>query len=341
MSQTLNPSTTEAPPVMPTPPLKSRILVSELKDRDQVQQLFLVHEKHVSLGKNGRPFLSLALGDRSGSLDAKMWDHAEDAAREFDTGDVISIKGQIQLYQGRKQMIIHRIEKPSESPTDMSEFIPSSSSDGQALFLELLQIVKSMKNDHIRQLVLDSIEDPEIKPLFLKAPAAKTIHHAWVGGLIEHVVSMTKILVFMADHYAVLNRDLLIFGAIFHDLGKIWEISSEAGFSYTDRGRLIGHMEMACELVDRKSQRILGFNSELRDICKHIILSHHGKHEYGSPKVPLFLEALLVAMVDDLDSKMATVQSWNQSERASSEKWSRFNELFERYFLVSDLKAKF
>jgi 3'-5' exoribonuclease len=324
---------------------KTRTLVAELKDKEAIHQLFLVKEKHLSLGKNGRPFLSLSLGDRSGSLDAKMWDHAETAAREFDVGDLVLAKGQIQLFQGRKQLIVHRIERDAEiagsASVDMTEYIPTSNIDSQGLFLELLQIVKSMKNDHLRQLVVDSIEDPEIKQLLLKAPAAKSIHHAWIGGLLEHIVSMTKILVFMADHYRTLNRDLLIFGGIFHDLGKIWEISSEAGFSYTDRGRLIGHMELACELVDRKSQRILGFNPELRDICKHIILSHHGRLEFGSPKVPMFLEALLVAMVDDLDSKVSTVQTWNETERVSTEKWSRYSELFERYFLVSDLKAKF
>jgi 3'-5' exoribonuclease len=340
MNQTVNPTINPIPASIQTE--KTRILVAELKDKDQVHQLFLVKEKHLSLGKNGRPFLSLSLGDRTGSLDGKMWEHAETAAREFDVGDLVLAKGQIQLFQGRKQLIIHRIEKNQGTLSiDMSEYIPTSNVDSQGLFLELLQIVKSMKNDHLRQLVVDSIEDPEIKQLLLRAPAAKSIHHAWVGGLLEHIVSMTKILVFMADHYRALNRDLLIFGAVFHDLGKIWEISSEAGFGYTDRGRLVGHMELACELVDRKSQRILGFNMELRDICKHIILSHHGRLEFGSPKVPMFLEAMLVAMVDDLDSKISTLQTWNEGERVSAEKWSRFNELFDRYFLISDLKAKF
>lgn len=318
-----------------------RTLVNELKDKEQVSQLFLVKEKYMSLGKNGRPFMSLSLGDRSGSLDAKMWDKVEDAAKEFEMGDVVQVKGQIQLFQNRKQLIVHKIEKALEPPTDLTEFIPTSQVDSQALYIELIQIVKSMHNAHLKQLVLDTLEDPEIKPLFLRAPAAKSIHHAWIGGLLEHVLSMTKLLVFIADHYKTVNRDLLIFGAIFHDLGKIWELSFETGINYTDRGKLIGHMEMACELIDRKSLRILGFNQELRDICKHIVLSHHGKLEYGSPKRPKFIEAVLVSMVDELDSKVSTIQSWVQNERVSSEKWSRYNDLFERYFLLDDLKAKF
>ena len=196
----------------------ARLLVSELKDKDQIHQNFLVQEKHLSLGKNGRPFLSLILCDRTGKLDAKMWDQAEESAREFATGDVVLVKGQIQLFQNRKQLIIHRIEKIDAALSiDMSEFIQTSNVDGESLFLELIQIVKNMKNSQLKQLVLDSIEDAEIKPLLLRAPAAKSIHHAWLGGLIEHTLSMTKILNFMADHYSFLNRDLLIFGAIFHD----------------------------------------------------------------------------------------------------------------------------
>ena len=145
----------------------------------------------------------------------------------------------------------------------------------------------------------------------------------------------------MGTHYAFLNRDLLLFGAIFHDIGKIWELSYDNGISYTDRGRLIGHMQIACELIDKKSARILGFNEELRDICKHIILSHHGKLEYGSPKRPKFLEAMVVAMVDDFDSKVATLKTVIDNERGSGEKWSRYNELFDRYFLLDDLNEKF
>lgn len=318
-----------------------RTLISELKEKDNVLQTFIVKEKNLSLGKNGRPFLSLSLGDKTGSLDAKMWDQVEDAAKNFEIGDIVLIKGVIQLFQNRKQLIIHKIDKVDHQQVEMTEFIATSKVDAQALFLELIQIVKTMKNSQLKQLVMDTLEDPEIKPLFLKAPAAKSIHHAWVGGLIEHVVSMTKILVFMGDHYNFLNKDLLVFGAIFHDLGKIWELSYDSAFSYTDRGRLIGHMEMACELIDKKSARILGFNQELRDICKHIVLSHHGKYEYGSPKRPKFLEALLVAMVDDLDSKVSTVHSWVETEKVSSVKWSRLNELFDRYFLLDDLKEKF
>lgn len=315
--------------------------VRELKEKDTVDGLFLVKEKNVSVGKNGRPFMSLVFGDQTGSIDARVWDRVDELNQEFDVSDILRVKGQIQIFQNRKQLIVHRLEKPEQGPLNIEDFIPSSGKNPEDMFMELLVIVRSMKNDHLRLLTLDVIEDAEIKPLFLKAPAAKTIHHAWRGGLLEHILSITKILDFLATHYATLNRDLLIFGAIFHDIGKVWELSYEGSLGYTDKGRLLGHMLLACELVEKKASRILGFNEELKDMCKHMILSHHGKLEYGSSKRPKFVEAMLVAMVDDLDSKMNTLQTFIESERNVSERWSRYHDLFDRYFMLDNLKERY
>ncbi|UOF01111.1 3'-5' exoribonuclease YhaM family protein [Bdellovibrio reynosensis] len=315
--------------------------IQALQDKENVDSLFLVKEKHVAVGKNGRPFMGLQLGDATGSIDARLWDRVDELSREFDVGDVIRVKGLVQLFQNRKQLIVHRLEKVDSSTVNFEEYIPKASKNVEDMYVELLQMVRTMKNDHLRQLTLDTLEDPEIRPMVLKAPAAKTIHHAWLGGLLEHILSICKIMDFMGTHYPFLNRDLLLFGGIFHDIGKLWELSYDNGISYTDRGRLIGHMQIACELIDKKSSRILGFNEELRDICKHIILSHHGKLEYGSPKRPKFLEAMVVAMIDDFDSKVATLKTVIDSERGSGEKWSRYNDLFDRYFLLEDLNEKY
>lgn len=315
--------------------------VRDLKDKDAVDTLYLVKEKNVSIGKNGRPFMSMSLGDQTGSIDGRVWDRVEELNQEFEAGDIIRVKGQVQIFQGRKQLIVHRVEKIDQSTVQVEDFIPASGKNTEDMFMELLVIVRSMKNDHLRQLTLDVIEDPEIKPLFMKAPAAKTIHHAWRGGLLEHVLSISKILEFLATHYGNLNRDLLLFGGIFHDIGKVWELSYEGSLGYTDKGRLLGHMLLACELVEKKASRILGFPEDLKDMCKHIILSHHGKLEYGSPKRPKFMEAMLVAMVDDLDSKMNTIQTFIESERNVGDKWSRYHDLFDRYFLLDNLKERF
>lgn len=318
----------------------SQLQIRDLKDKDAVDNLFLVKEKNVSFGKNGRPFMSLQLGNQSGTLDGRLWDRVEEISREFETGDIIRVKGQIQIFQNRKQLILHRVEKIDASTVQFEDFLPRTERSAEDMMAELQQLVKTIKKDSLRQLISDTLEDPEIRPMVMRAPAAKSIHHAWIGGLLEHILSICKIMDFMGTHYKFMNRDLLLFGAIFHDIGKVWELSYDSGIAYTDRGRLLGHMQMACELIDKKSARILGFTDELRDICKHIILSHHGKLEYGSPKRPKFIEALVVAMIDDLDSKISTVQSLIENERGSGEKWSRYSELFDRYFLLDDLKEK-
>lgn len=315
--------------------------VRELKDKDTVDSLFLIKEKNVNVGKNGRPFMSLVLGDQTGAIDSRVWDRVEELSQEIESGDIVKIKGQVQIFQGRKQLIVHRLEKIDQSTVQLEDFIPASGKNTDDMFMELLKIVRSMKNEHLRQLTLDVIEDPEIKPLFMKAPAAKTIHHAWRGGLLEHILSISKILEFLATHYDFLNRDILLFGGIFHDIGKVWELSYDGSLGYTDKGRLLGHMLLACELVEKKASRILGFPEDLKDMCKHIILSHHGKLEYGSPKRPKFMEAMLVAMVDDLDSKMNTIQTFIESERNVSDKWSRYHDLFDRYFMLDNLKERF
>ena len=315
--------------------------VKSLQDKETVETLLLVKEKTVGVGKNGRPFMGLQLGDATGTIDARLWDRVDELSRLFEVGDVIKVKGLVQLFQNRKQLVIHRLERIEPSEVNFEGFIPQASQNAEDMMAELIQLVRSMRNDHIRQLVINTLEDPEIRPLVLRAPAAKSIHHAWMGGLLEHILSICKIMDFMGTHYPFLNRDLLLFGAIFHDIGKLWELSYDNGISYTNRGRLLGHMELACELIDKKSARILGFSEELRDICKHIILSHHGKLEYGSPKRPKFLEAMVVAMIDDFDSKIATVKTIMDGERGSGEQWSRYNELFDRYFLLDDLNEKY
>lgn len=319
------------------------ISLKSLQDKDSINdRAFLVKDKVKGIGKNGKSFLSLLVGDRTGHLDARLWDRVEDLSEVFGIGDIILIKGQVQVYQGRKQIIIHKLEKPDQSNYQIENFqIEEKKVDSHAVFSELLKIVDQIKSSYIKQLTLDCLQDQEIKDLLLKAAAAKTIHHAWPGGLLQHIVSMVKLAKLLATHYQNMNEDLLVFGAIFHDLGKIWELETERHQTqYTRKGRLLGHMQLSCELIDRKSLRILGFPDDLRDVLKHIVLSHHGKLEFGSPKRPKFLEAMVVAMIDELDSKIDTLSSFIQTERQTGDEWSRYSEHFDRYFLLEDLKDK-
>lgn len=315
-----------------------------LQDKETINdRAFLVKDKVKGIGKNGKSFLSLLIGDQTGHLDARLWDRVDDLSDLFGIGDIIVVKGQVQVYQGRKQIIIHKLEKPDQSHYQIEKFqIESRRIDAHALYSELIKIVEQIESSSIKQLTLDCLQDQEIKELLLKAAAAKTIHHAWPGGLLEHIVSIAKLVKIVANHYQNMNADLVVFGAIFHDLGKIWElqVDDKQQIKYSRPGRLLGHMQLACELIDKKSQRILGFPEDLREILKHIVLSHHGKLEFGSPKRPKFLEAMVVAMIDELDSKINTLTNFLEAERQTGDEWSRYSEHFERYFLLEDLKGK-
>lgn len=318
--------------------------IKNLNDKDPVQdRIFLVKDKVLGVGKTGKSFLTVLIGDQSGQIDGRIWDNVEDLLTRFEIGDLVKIKGVVQIYNQRKQLIIHRLEKVEDASLNKDDFkIKERQIDSHAIYSELCQIVQEIEILPLKQLIQDCLQDEEIKNKLLKAPAAKSIHHAHRGGLLEHIVSICKIMQFMASHYSYLNKDLLVFGAIFHDLGKIWELdqTEQQHIYYTNSGQLLGHMLLSCELIEKKSQRILGFPEDLRMILKHIVLAHHGKLEYGSPKVPMFPEALVVAMIDDLDSKMDTMMGFINQERLSGESWSRYNEHFERFFLLDDLKVK-
>ncbi len=308
--------------------------VRELQDRENFHSVFLTRDKTVAVGKNGKSFMSVVLCDSTGSVDARVWDNVEHAADIFQSGDLVKVKGAVQIFQGRKQVVIHKLERVEATEQNMDDFLSKSAHAPEEMFQKLLSFVDLMQDHNLKQLTLDVLQDPEVRPKLLLAPAAKTIHHAYLGGLLEHIVSICGIMKALSTHYGNLNLDYLLFGAIFHDIGKVWELQIDQGISYTDKGKLIGHMVIAVELVEKKASRILGFPEQLKDLCKHIILSHHGKLEYGSPKTPAFLEAFIVAAIDDLDSKINTISQFVDAERDSGESWSRYNSMFERYFYL-------
>ena len=335
------------------PEAQVKIFVRDLQDRQVFTTVFLARDKSMMTGKNGKAYIATLLSDSSGTIDARIWDNVDAFGHLFQSGDVIRVKGQVQIFQGRRQVVVHKVEKAVSDDYKMEDFVTTSTRSPELMMVELLKIAESIENHHIRTLVLETLNDPEIRRKLLRAPAAKSIHHAYLGGLLEHVLSICGIMNLLTAHYAVqkvdLNRDYLIFGAIFHDLGKIWELDFENGITYTDSGKLIGHLVMAVELVEKKASRQLGFPETLKNRLKHIILSHHGKLEYGSPKLPMFLEAFLVAAIDDLDSKMNTIDRFIKSEASAvaipnadngtpseygSESWSRYNQLFDRYFIT-------
>ena len=335
---------TETPPENATNP-QAKIFVKDLSEKQVFSSVFLARDKAVLTGKNGKTYISLFLADASGSIDARIWDNVDALIDGFQSGDIVRVKGQVQTFQHRRQVVIHRLERALPEEYSMEDFVSTSRRPPEQMMAELMHFAESIQHPAIRQLTLDTLNDPEIRKRLLEAPAAKSIHHAYVGGLLEHVVSICGLMKGIHAHYQAqqveMNLDFLMFGAIFHDIGKIWELEISGGISYTDRGKLVGHMVMAIELIDRKASRILGFPQDVTDLLKHIVLSHHGRLEYGSPKTPMFLEAFLVAAIDDLDSKINTISMFMKNEREATsgtdERWSKFNQLFERHFLLKTL----
>lgn len=310
-----------------------KIFISDLQDKQTVTSTFLAKNKILLKDKRGKSYVSFLLSDSSGDVDAKIWDNVESLEGLFQSGDIILVKGSVQTYQNRKQFVVHKIER-FEGEVELKDYVRSSEQAPEDMYRDLISIVEKFSNQPLQQLILDTLNDPTVKPLLLMAPAAKTIHHAKIGGLLEHILSITRLCQLVASNYKNLNEELLIFGAIFHDIGKIWELKiDDHGISYTDKGRLIGHMSMAVELVEKKCQKIFNFPEGLKDICKHMILSHHGKQEYGSPKVPQTLEAYVLWMLDDLDSKVDAI-THAMSLPTGDGSWSQYSALFERHFMI-------
>lgn len=312
--------------------------VKDLKEKQVVSSVFLASDKMVLTDKNGKPYMSVNLNDVTGSINGRLWEKVDEFEKGFQAGDLVFVKGHIQVYQNRRQMVVHEIKKAEEGQFDMRDFVRSSARPSGEMLNELLGFVENIRQPQLKALIKNVLADNEIQPLLLKSPAAKSIHHAYYGGLLEHVLSICHMMKFISQHYSFLNYDLLIFGAIFHDIGKVWELSYNQAIDYTDRGRLVGHMALACELVDKKAQEIPGFSTELRDICKHIILSHHGKLEYGSPILPKFPEAYVVSMIDDFDSKLNTMQTFMTNEMESQELWTRYHQGFDSYLYLGILR---
>lgn len=312
---------------------KEKVFISTLQEKQAVATTFLAKNKILLKDKKGKSYISCLLSDSTGDIDAKAWDNIELLEGIFQSGDIIWVKGIVQVYQNRKQLVIHKIER-FDGPVDVQDYLKKADTDPEEMFQKLLQAVETVQSQFVKQLILDVLTDPTIKPLLLISPAAKSVHHAKMGGLLEHILSIVNLCDLVLKNYTFLNRDLLIFGAIFHDIGKIWELKiNETGIHYTDKGRLLGHIVMATELIEKKASRIFNFPENLKDICKHMILSHHGKLEFGSPKLPQTLEAYMVWMLDEMDSKIDSIKQ-AMALQSGDENWSTFSPLFERYFYL-------
>lgn len=289
--------------------------VSEVEPNKVITTSFLVHSKEIRQKKSGEFYLSLLLGDRTGELDAKMWDNVAEVMDDFDRDDFVKVKGLIQIFHNRPQLTIHKMRRIDDSEIEFGDYFRSSKRDSEEMWKELRGVVEGIGNAHLKGLLEAMLDDPEIAVRYRRAPAAKSIHHAWLGGLIEHVLSLCTLARMAASHYTFVDYDLLIAGVVLHDIGKIYELNYERGFSYSDEGQLLGHIHIALRMVAEKLRELPEFPPQLRSLVEHMILSHHGQLEFGSPKQPQFPEALLLHYLDDMDSKMECMRELIESDR--------------------------
>jgi 3'-5' exoribonuclease len=271
---------------------------------------FLVLAKQQRTTKTNKPYLNVILGDKTGQLEARIWDPADPRiAKDFEKGAIVKVRGCCSKFEDRLQVKIDHLRIAQDGEVEKSDLLPATGYDVDDLWRQLANFVEDMSNPNLKALIKTILADPSIAAAYREAPAARQLHHAWLGGLLEHVVSLLRLGDRVAGHYPLLDRDLLLTGVILHDIGKIHELSWDIGFDYTIEGTLLGHIQMGVDMVEKAIATLPDFPPRLRTLVLHVILSHHGKLEFGSPKLPMIPEALALNFIDDFDAKMQAVMS--------------------------------
>lgn len=302
--------------------------IKDLNPGDRVADIYMCKHKQPATTKNGKDYFSVTLQDKTGVVDAKIWDPNSDGIDEFDAPDCIDIFGEVTSFNGALQVNIKRARRCREGEYDLANYLPVSSKDNDQMFSELLGIINTIENPYLKKLLqLFFIEDKEFTSLFRRSSAAKTVHHGFIGGLLEHTLSVTKLCDYMCKAYPALKRDLLITAAICHDIGKTKELSLFPLNDYTDEGQFLGHIVMGCEMIGEKARLIEGFPTLLRQELQHCILAHHGEFEYGSPKKPAIMEAVALNLADNTDAKMETFTELLNG--ITNPGWQGYNKFFE------------
>lgn len=302
--------------------------IRDYKDGDRVFDIYFCKFKSSAVTKNGKNYDNVILQDKTGTLDAKIWDPNNVGIADFEAMDYIEVYGDVTSFNGALQVNVKRVRRCEQGEYDESEYMPVSKKDLDAMYAELLKIVNSIQNTYLNTLLQKFfVEDETFAARFKRASAAKSVHHGFIGGLLEHTLSVTKLCEYYCTAYPSLDRDLLLTAAICHDIGKVREISAFPTNDYTDEGQLLGHIVMGSEMIGQKAREITGFPPMLEMELKHCILAHHGEYEYGSPKKPALIEALALNYADDTDAKLETFTEILESSQETG--WLGYNRLFE------------
>ncbi|MBI4404258.1 MAG: HD domain-containing protein [Deltaproteobacteria bacterium] len=319
------------------PPQQKLIFIKDLKAQDEVQSTFLVKSKETFMAKSGKPYLALLLMDRTGEIDARVWENAQTLTSTFQQGDIIALRGRVNSYQNKLQLVVsHLVPSPQ---ADLRNYLPASLQDPDLMFDELCGFLNGIKNPWIRDLSLQLLQDKALSERYKLCPAAKSVHHAYIGGLLQHSLQLVKVVDAISKIYPELDRDLLLFGAAFHDIGKTAEISSLQNFDYTDEGKLLGHISIGVTTIDQKIRVMADFPKQLELQLKHMVLSHHGQLEFGSPVRPQTLEAQVLHHLDDMDSKIDGIQTLIRGE-GNQTQWTSFHKTYGQCYFRPQLQKQ-
>ncbi len=312
-----------------------QLFISDITDGQTINDIFLVKSMNKAETKAGKPYLNLSLMDKSGDIVGRVWDQAEKWQKECPQGAVVQISGQCQSFRNTLQLNISQVLRQDESQLTMADFVPSSPYDIDEMAVEFSKLARSVNEPFIKKLLLKFFNNEEFIAIFKKAPAAKAMHHAYVGGLLEHTLGVARLAAAVAKLYPSLDRSLLMAGAMLHDIGKIKEFDF-SGFptDYSDSGRLMGHMVLGVEMIQEKIRTIKNFPEELAVRLKHLILSHHGRYEYGSPTLPMLSEGFILNFIDDMDAKMNTIEGVRAKMKEPDYQWSDYQRSLERFLFL-------
>lgn len=304
--------------------------IESLREGERINEIFLCKQKNSALTKAGKPYDNLILQDKTGTLDAKIWEPGSVGIDEFDSLDYIAVMGDITSFQGALQLNVKRVRKASEGEYDPKDYLPVSEYDVEEMYAELTGYIASLRNPYLKKLAESFfIDDADFAKRFKFHSAAKTVHHGFVGGLLEHTLGVTRHCNYFASAYPMLNRDLLLTAAMFHDIGKLEELSVFPENDYTDEGQLLGHIMIGAEWVGEHIRQIPDFPVRLGNELKHCILAHHGELEFGSPKKPALAEAVALSFADNVDAKMETIKELFASAPEGNQGWLGYNRLLE------------
>jgi 3'-5' exoribonuclease len=309
--------------------------VTDLGTEQNITSFFLVHEKEIRNTREGKAYLRLELGDRSGTIEARMWDQFDTAVKDINRDDFVKVQARVEIYRNRPQLSLQQLRLAKPEEIDLADFLLHTKEDVGKLYSQLLEYANSIANPWLKKLVTGIVSNPEIAAKYKRAPAAKVMHHAYLGGLLEHVISLCGLAKQVAEHYPELDTDLLLTAAILHDVGKLDELCYERAVGYTVEGQLLGHIMMEFETVSKAIDAIEGFPANLKTIVQHLLISHHGQYEFGSPKLPMIREALAFHYLDDLDSKLAAARAALALDSGEPE-WSAYSGALGRKFLRLD-----